>query len=566
MDLKTPLVSVIITCYNQALFLKEAIESARSQTCRDLEIIVVDDGSTDETSEIAASFPEARYIRQSNQGLSAARNTGIRESKGRYLVFLDADDRLHPLALETNLNGFRTHPCCALVFGAHRHISASGEAISPPKIPPVYQNYYQALLQGNFIAMHAAVMYRREALEAIGNFNTALKACEDYDLYLRIAARLPLYGHDAVVAEYRKHQTNMSKQAGLMLKTSLAVLRTQRQQAQQDSQYRNAYRAGIRNWQAFYGPRLRRQFLTRLKRPAHIPAAIKDFFILARYAPQWLIGGPSRKIFRAGWRRMKAGLFPVLHFRYISNPQNPPRSGAPEKVDWGSFRRTTPAGSESGSNPALAFSVGRYYSESFLYRHRQCIRGSVLEIGDKGYSQSLCDEKIGEVAFVPFGKSGREQLLFSELKKYNDHRSGSFDCIILLQVLNSIYDMKPLLKSVYGLLKPGGVLLATLPGIGPFGSTLATGKGYWYFTRVSARSLFAEVFPAPGIAAEAYGNVLAAMAALHGLPATELLADELDFHDPAYPLIIAVRALKPENALDATPEMMETAGRGRENV
>ncbi len=94
------MISVIIPCYNQAHFLYEAIESVLAQTHHDFEIIVVDDGSTDSTAEVAAGHPDVRYVRQPNRGVATARNTGLRESEGEYLVFLDADDHLLPAALE----------------------------------------------------------------------------------------------------------------------------------------------------------------------------------------------------------------------------------------------------------------------------------------------------------------------------------------------------------------------------------------------------------------------------------------------------------------------------------
>src|SRR5262245_20604446 len=96
---RQPLVSVIIPCYNHAHYLGEAIESVLAQTVQDFEIIVVDDGSTDSTADVAARYPRVRYVRQNNQGLSAARNTGIKHGLGRFLVFLDADDLLLPGAL-----------------------------------------------------------------------------------------------------------------------------------------------------------------------------------------------------------------------------------------------------------------------------------------------------------------------------------------------------------------------------------------------------------------------------------------------------------------------------------
>src|SRR5215213_3125487 len=102
----SPLVSVVIPCYNQAHFLGEAIESVLAQSYPNFEIVVVDDGSTDDTSEVAGSYPKVRLVRQENQGLSGARNAGLARSEGEYVVFLDADDRLRPEALEAHLEHF----------------------------------------------------------------------------------------------------------------------------------------------------------------------------------------------------------------------------------------------------------------------------------------------------------------------------------------------------------------------------------------------------------------------------------------------------------------------------
>src|SRR5215212_207946 len=117
------LVSVVIPCYNQAHFLGEAIESVLAQNHLRFEIVVVDDGSTDDTAEVAACYPGVRCVRQDNRGLSAARNNGLRHSEGEYVVFLDADDRLLPEALETGLKCFEAHPECAYVYGHFRVIA-----------------------------------------------------------------------------------------------------------------------------------------------------------------------------------------------------------------------------------------------------------------------------------------------------------------------------------------------------------------------------------------------------------------------------------------------------------
>src|SRR5919112_3168501 len=120
------LVSVIIPSYNHAHYLGEAIESVLSQSYRNFEIIVVDDGSTDNTSEVASHYEEVRLVRQENRGLAGARNSGLAEAEGEYLVFLDADDRLLPRALEVNLTELAAHPQCALVAGYQWLIEADG--------------------------------------------------------------------------------------------------------------------------------------------------------------------------------------------------------------------------------------------------------------------------------------------------------------------------------------------------------------------------------------------------------------------------------------------------------
>src|SRR5215831_17936372 len=125
-------VSVVITCYNQSQFLREAIESILSQGYSNHEIILVADGSTDNPCQIAASSSTLRYIYQQNQGLSAARNTGLQKSRGDFVVFLDADDRLLPLALETGVECLHMGPDYAFASGHFSVIRMDGSVKSPP--------------------------------------------------------------------------------------------------------------------------------------------------------------------------------------------------------------------------------------------------------------------------------------------------------------------------------------------------------------------------------------------------------------------------------------------------
>jgi glycosyltransferase involved in cell wall biosynthesis len=284
------LVSVVVPCYNQAHFLGEAIESVLAQSYSHLEILVVDDGSTDNTSEVAARYSGVRCIRQYNQGLSTARNSGIRESKGAYLVFLDADDRLLPSAIETNLECLEAHPECAFVSGRYRNITVEGTPF--PELPSPYcvrSDHYIELLRGNYIEMHATVMYRRSVFGSVGGFDTSLKACEDYDICLRIARDFPVHCHGKIVAEYRRHATNMSRDYALMLKASLATLRSQRIYiSRRDKRYEEAYKAGMRGFRRAYGVLLAREVLAHVQK-REWKRAMRQLLVLLRYYPLVLV-------------------------------------------------------------------------------------------------------------------------------------------------------------------------------------------------------------------------------------------------------------------------------------
>jgi glycosyltransferase involved in cell wall biosynthesis len=253
-ETKMPLVSIIIPCYNQAHFLPDAIQSALLQTYAHLETVVVDDGSTDNTSEVAARHPGVRCVRQEHQGLAEARNTGLRDSNGEHIVFLDADDRLLPDALDTGLRSLREHPECAFVVGHARFIEADDSVPSHGSSSCGAGVDYGSLLRGASCPVAPAVaMFRREAFEQVGVFNPSWDACADYEMYLRIARQFPAFCHHGLVAEYRQHGGNMTRDFGLMLKSAVSVLRSQRRHAREQM---DAYRAGLRFWKSCYGIQL----------------------------------------------------------------------------------------------------------------------------------------------------------------------------------------------------------------------------------------------------------------------------------------------------------------------
>ena len=279
------LVSVVITCYNHGRFLGDAIESVLRQTFQEFEIIIIDDGSTDHTAEVSRRQPRARYVRQSNQGLSAARNRGIQEAHGEFLVFLDADDRLLPPALEAGVRTLLRRPECAFAFGDYRDITIDGRVIFEPTRKLVNNDYYSALLKGNCIEMHSTVIYRRTVFEELGVFNTSLKACEDYEFYLRVSRRMPICHFAVQVAEYRQHDCNMSGDAFLMLSNVLAVLHSQRRYIGQNRTHARAYKEGMRSFAGLFAIQLARQSRVRLCKPNYRFLGLKGFISLCRCYP-----------------------------------------------------------------------------------------------------------------------------------------------------------------------------------------------------------------------------------------------------------------------------------------
>lgn len=221
-------VALVINTYQQAHFLAASIESGLTQTVSFDDIIVVDDGSTDDPASVVARYPGVRLITQPNAGLAAARNTGLKASTSTYIVFLDADDLLMPNAVLLGLASHALNPFAGLVYGAHRRVGSQGEPSGGEVYSEIGVDAFRTFLTGNAIGMHATVMYDRQKLCDIGGFDVSLPRCEDYDVYFRMAAKYPIHSHPEVVALYRWHGQNMSGDPSVMLKWVLLINDRQR--------------------------------------------------------------------------------------------------------------------------------------------------------------------------------------------------------------------------------------------------------------------------------------------------------------------------------------------------
>jgi glycosyltransferase involved in cell wall biosynthesis len=293
---RIPSVSVIIPCFEQGRYLHEAIESALAQDGVELEVIVVDDGSTDSSPEVARRYAGVRYVRQANQGTSAARNAGFRLSSGEFVIFLDADDRLRAAAVASSHRLLRERPECAFVYGRHKVIDSEGRPLPSTPQPSDAANAYRLALRGETHPIHTPgeVVYRREVLESVGGFASRFDGCEDLHLNLRITQTAPVCFNERVVLDHRMHGESMKKRSAHMLRTSIAVQRTQRDFVRANRQFADDYRVGMRIARKYFGRHVAEDIPSKVAR-GELSAAARDLGVLLRYDPS----GTPRHLWRA---------------------------------------------------------------------------------------------------------------------------------------------------------------------------------------------------------------------------------------------------------------------------
>ncbi len=220
---------------------------------------------------------------------------------------------------------------------------------------------------------------------------------------------------------------------------------------------------------------------------------------------------------------------------------------------WGnSLRRVHPLRRDFGWREGQP--IDRYYTEEqFLAGYKNDICGRVLEIGDNRYTLKFGEKRVTDSDVLGFpGSSG--STIQADLTKSDHIPSSLFDCVILTFTLQFIFDVRAALKTLERITKPNGVVLIVVPGISQLSRyDMDTWGEYWRFTSLSMRLLMEEVFRPEDVTVKSYGNVLAATASLHGVVATELRRDELDYWDRDYELVIGVRARK-RGGLEPAPD------------
>lgn len=279
-------ISVIIPAYNVERTILEAIKSVQEQSFSGFELIVINDGSTDRTLELLNTVkdPRLKVFSYSNGGLPVARNRGISHANGNFITFLDADDLWTPDKLELQLFALQQHPEAGIAYSWTQFMDDKGQYFHGGNSVFFEGNVYTHLLLGNFLDSGSNVMIRREAIESVGNFDPTLASCEDWEYWLRLAARWPFVVVPKPQILYRLSSGAMSSKIEVMQKYHLIVIERAFQAAPPELQHlKNQSLANLYQFLAHL-------CLTRISGGGGAKQAAQNLRIAIRLHPQILLG------------------------------------------------------------------------------------------------------------------------------------------------------------------------------------------------------------------------------------------------------------------------------------
>jgi peptidoglycan/xylan/chitin deacetylase (PgdA/CDA1 family)/glycosyltransferase involved in cell wall biosynthesis/SAM-dependent methyltransferase len=493
-------IAVVITCRDLGRFVLEALESVERQTRPAAEIVVVDDRSGDiRTRQVLARLERegTRVVGGDGRGASAARNLGARLTSADYLVWLDADDTLEAGYFDLAGEHLDASPEIDFVSCAMRAFGAASYVWTPSK-----PTFVDVVATG--AVPHASTMMRRQLWEAIGGFDESVPSFELLDFWASAIDR----GFSGVVLD--EPLLNYRVRPGSGYRRSI-----------QESTYRS---------------RLEQFYLK------HHTAVEQDALELILAKEAFLV---SQREYRQTLQSRSAALeaeLVQLKTEIADVARALERHGR-SRVEWGDLRRTQPISEHWGRDRGKP--IDRHYIDRFLDGHRADIRGAVLEVRDSTYTEHFGGAAVTSRDVIDVDGTNGAATVVSDLRSATAIPSSTYDCVILTQTLHMIDDMSAAVAECARILRPGGVLLATAPSVIRVDDEAGVDGDFWRLTEASARKLFAEAFPVDAFDVTPYGNVTACTAFLHGLSVEELALADVDYPDATFPLLIAIRAVKP---------------------
>lgn len=559
-----PAVSIVTIFFEAERYLRAAIESVLAQTFDDWELLLVDDGSTDGgpaiAREFAAKYPgRICYVTHPggvNQGMSASRNLGIAESRGDLIAFLDADDVWMPFKLTHQVDLLSRAPDVGMVYGPTEYwYSWTGDpadrdrdflgrlAVEPGRKIDAPELLIRSLeTHGGMLPGICSLVVRRSVLEEIGGFDPSFRGSyEDQVFFSKVFRHASVLITDRCSDRYRQHEDSccaVAQRNGEYDPDGPHPARERFLQWLEGYLAEHPLEPGSA-WSARLRSALDREWLP-YKHPLRHSAKV-----LGERVKRMPL-----KLLKTAKKRLPEGLRSRLRRRFRDWRFIPPVGW----VRFGSFRSLAPISRDFGFDRGTP--IDRHYVEAFLARHSADIRGRVLEVGDDTYTRRFGGDAVvsHDVLHVQEGAHGA--TIVADLANAPQIASDSFDCIILTQTLQYVFDLRGAVETLHRILAPGGVVLATAPGMTQIVECPWRENWFWGLTQASANALFLERFPLEKFQVESPGNVVTATAFLQGVAAEELRQKALDHDDRDYQLLVTIRAEKPTEAY-----MREMSGR-----
>lgn len=533
-----PLVSVIVIFLNAEEFIQEAIESVLAQTYKHWELLLVDDGSTDKSRDIALRCTErhpekVRYLEHAgheNRGMSVSRNLGIANAKGEYIAFLDADDVWLPNKLEHQVAILESQPDAAMVFGPTQWwYSWTGNAqdrkrdyihdigVQPNILlqPPALLTRF--LLVPEMSPCTCSALMCRKVVDQVGGFEEQFRGLyEDQAFFAKVSLAAPVFVTSQCSARYRQHANS-----------NCSTTETQH----------SAARSAFLRWLADYISKQYDVRRWRRLRTGFWPCRYPKLDRIYQRARCGLLGQIWRSVvaFRSNWLRLPL----VRNLRCLQ------------------FRRLQPLGHGRQRGTPIV----RYYWHKYLQKHQKDIRGTVLEIGSTDTILRFGGIAVTCAEGIDLSPHSPEITVVADLSRADHVPSDRYDCFVNQFTMHLIYDTEAALYHSIRILKPGGVLLINFSCVDyyfPRGLDMGTGEPFFlyrWYTPIQVENLLRSLsLRAEDYTLDVYGNLFTRIAYQMNMPAEELTRRELEYVDAGHPLLICARLMKPASWRATKPE------------
>lgn len=489
--------AVIIPCYNLGETVTDALNSVHHQTIRPAEIVIIDDGSDDiYTRQVLSRLQNhgTCVLRTQNRGVAAARNLGIRLTSSPYIVLLDADDRIEPTYLERASRILDEKPGLDFVTCSVQAFEGASYTWTPPL------TLMDTIARGG---PHISTMFRRRVWESVGGFDESLSGYEDMDFWI---SALENGSHGELIEEPLLHYRIRS---------------------------RSRYHTVILPFN--YNPVMETIY------QKHRVSILNNGKTLLQIKDQFIQDQKQYKRHLEDKRSRLESELSVLEDQ-IKSLTHPAKDRKGKPLDLDDLRQL--ASEKPPIDPFHERSVLSHYVQNFLLTHQKDIKGNVLEVT----AETLYHHRLGTCGMME-GKSANAHkmdayaLSGTEFIESDQLPSDCFDCVVMINTIQFIYDCHAALEQAKRVLKPNGVLLCTLPGIYPVIQSGAE-NDWWRFTPAAVYKIFSDRFGHAFFEVKSYGNVMAGTALINGMSAEHLNAVDLEKSDPLLPILIGVRAVK----------------------